>query len=99
MTLKSDAKFEEKMICCFKNNKNLLNFDLSTRNSQNFHFNWVLLCKVYNVWPKKCTEELSYMTLKSDAKFGEELTWRFKIDMRNLSNFELSTRKSQEFSL
>ena len=31
MTVKSDdAKFEEKLICCFKNDKNLLNFDLST---------------------------------------------------------------------
>ena len=39
MTLKSDAKFEEKLICCFKNDQNWVNFDLSTRNSQNFHFN------------------------------------------------------------
>ena len=53
MTLKSDAKFEEKLICCFKNDKNLVNFDLSTRNSQNFYFNWFLLTKVYNVWRKK----------------------------------------------
>ena len=28
------------------------------------------------------------MTLKRDAKFGEELTCRFKIDMRNLTNFD-----------
>ena len=53
MTLKSDAKFEEKLICCFKNDKNLVNFDLSTQNSQNVHFDWFLLCKVYNVLPKK----------------------------------------------
>ena len=31
MTLKSDAKFEEKLICCFKNDKNLVNFDPSTQ--------------------------------------------------------------------
>ena len=31
MKLKIDAKFEEKLICCLN-----LNFDLSTRNSQNF---------------------------------------------------------------
>ena len=49
MTLKRNAKFEEKLICCFKNDKNLLNFDLSTQNSQNFHFDWLLLCKVYKV--------------------------------------------------
>ena len=30
MTLKIDAKFEEKLIFCFKNDKNLVKFDLST---------------------------------------------------------------------
>ena len=30
MTLKTDAKFEEKLICYFKNYKNLVNFDLSS---------------------------------------------------------------------
>ena len=49
MTLKSDAKFEENLIYYFKNEKNLVNFDLSTRNSQNFYFDWFLLCNVYNV--------------------------------------------------
>ena len=53
MILKSDVKFEEKWICCFKNEKNLVNFDVSTRNSQNFYFDWFLLCKVYNVGSKK----------------------------------------------
>ena len=49
MKIKVDAKFEEKLICYFKNDKNLVNFDLSTQNSQNFHFDWFLLYKVYNV--------------------------------------------------
>ena len=31
-----DAKFEEKLIFCFKNDKNLVNFDLNTRKSQKF---------------------------------------------------------------
>ena len=30
MTLKIDAKFEEKLICCFKNDKNLVKFNAST---------------------------------------------------------------------
>ena len=38
------------------------------------------------------------MKLKRDAKFGEESTCRFKIDMRNLTNFDLSTHKSQKVS-
>ena len=39
------------------------------------------------------------MTMKNDAKFEEELTCQFKIDMRNLMNFDPSTRKSQKFAL
>ena len=36
MTLKIDAKFEEKLIFCFKNDKNLVNFDPSTKKSKKF---------------------------------------------------------------
>ena len=36
---------EEKLICCFKNDKNFVNFDLNSKNSQNFNFDWFLLCK------------------------------------------------------
>ena len=39
------------------------------------------------------------MRMKNDAKFEEDLTCQFKIDMRNLTNFDLSTRKSQKFEL
>ena len=39
------------------------------------------------------------MKLKRDAKFGEELTCCFKIGVRNLTNFNLSTQNSQRFLL
>ena len=39
------------------------------------------------------------MTVNNDAKFEEELTFRFKIDMRNLTNFDPSTQKPQKFEL
>ena len=39
------------------------------------------------------------MTMKNDAKFEEKLTCQLKIDMRNLTNFDPSTRKSQKFAL
>ena len=39
----------------------------------------------------KFTEELCVMTVKTDAKFEEEMTCRFKIDMRNLTKFDPST--------
>ena len=35
------------------------------------------------------------MKLKSDAKFERKLTCSLENDMRNLSNFHQSTRKSQ----
>ena len=39
------------------------------------------------------------MTMKNNAKFEEELTYHFKIDMRNLTNLDPSTRKSPKCSL
>ena len=35
----------------------------------------------------------------NDAKFEEELTCRFKIDMKNLMNFNPSSRKYHKFAL
>ena len=45
------------------------------------------------------TGELCVLTMKNDAKIEEELTCQFKIDMRNLTNFDPSTQKSQKFAL
>ena len=42
----------------------------------------------------KCTEELSLMTLKSDAKFEEHLPLGSKNDIINLVNFNASSGKS-----
>ena len=53
LILKTDAKFEQKLICCFKIDKNLVNFDPGTQKSPKFAL----------------TEELSFMTLKSNVKF------------------------------
>ena len=47
----------------------------------------------------KFPEELCVMTMKNDTKIEEELTFRFKIDMRNLTNFDSSTPKSKKFAL
>ena len=47
----------------------------------------------------KSTDELRVLTMKNDAKFEEELTGHFKTDIRNLTNFDLSTHKSPKFSL
>ena len=37
--------------------------------------------------------------MKNDAKSGKELTCQFNIDMRNLTNFDPSTQKSQKIAL
>ena len=47
----------------------------------------------------KIYRELCVIKMKNDAKIEEELTCQFKIDMRNLTNFDPSTQKSQKFAL
>ena len=47
----------------------------------------------------KFTGELCVMTMKNNAKFEGELTCQFKIGMRNMTTFDMSTRKSQKFAL
>ena len=51
MTLKSDAKFEEKLTLRSKYDMgNLVNFNASNGRSENLHFDVLLLSKVYYVW-------------------------------------------------
>ena len=94
MTLKSDAKFQEKPICCFKNDKNLVNFDPSTQVSK--------ICTLigpfranYIMFGLKKYRGLSFMKLKCHAKFEEKLTCGLENDVRNLANFRQNTRKFQ----
>ena len=47
----------------------------------------------------KFTEVLCIMAMKNNAKFEEELTFHFKTDMRNLTNFDSTTRKSKKTAL
>ena len=42
----------------------------------------------------KFTEELCVMTMKNNTKIELELTCRFKIDMKNFTNFDPSTKES-----
>ena len=44
----------------------------------------------------KFTEELCVMTMNNNAKFEGKLTFYFKTDMRNLTIFDSSTRKSKK---
>ena len=42
----------------------------------------------------KFAEDLCAMTRKNDIKIEEELTRQFKIDLRNLTNFDMRTLKN-----
>ena len=44
----------------------------------------------------KFTRELCVMAMKNDINFEKELTYQFKIDIRNLINFDPSAQKSQK---
>ena len=62
MTLKGDAKFKRKLTCGLKNDiKNLLNFQASSRKSQNLHFDRMLLSKAYKYLDEKIQK--SYVSL------------------------------------
>ena len=54
MTLKGDAKFKGKVTRGLKNDiKNLVNFHVSSRKSENLHFDGFLLSKTYKVSDEK----------------------------------------------
>ena len=93
MVLNIDAKFEGKITCAFKNDM---------RDLANFHRSMFESLKIGTLvgaftQSRKCmslnfTGQFCIMTMKNDAKSEEELTCQFKIDIRNLTNFDLSTQ-------
>ena len=62
-------------------------------------FSWDPFAQSRKYMSLQFTQQLQVMTLKNDGKSEEELTSRFKIDLRNLTNFDSSTRQSQKFAL
>ena len=102
MTLKTDAKFEEKRTCGLENGmKNSANFYQSTRKSQNcdFESNQNPYIQSRKYMSLKFTEELIIRTMKNSTKLEEELNCHFKSNIRNLMNFDPSIPKSQKFAL
>ena len=60
-------------------------------------FWWDLLIQSWKCMSLKSTDESYVMTMKNDTKFEEELTSHFKVDMRNVTNFDPNTWKSPKF--
>ena len=62
MTIKSDARFEEKLTLGSKNDiKNLMNFNANSGKSKSLHFDVLLLSKVYYFSTKKV--QTNYVSL------------------------------------
>ena len=84
-------RFEKKLTLGSKNDmRNLVNF-----NVRKLHVDVLLLWEVYYIRAKKSTEELCVVTLKSDAKFEEELTVCFEKWHEEFGDFWPNTRESQ----
>ena len=65
MTPKSDAKFEDKLNLGSKNNtRNLVNFNVMSVKSENFHFDVLLLSIAYKISAKKYRRIISNDTEK-----------------------------------
>ena len=98
MVPKTDANFERKLTCAFKNDiRNLANFNHCTFESLKIGTSMGSFDPQQKIYELKIYRGVMCHDMKSDAKFEEELTSHFKIDMRNLTNFDPSTRKSQKF--
>ena len=93
MTLNISVKFEGKLTCAFKNDmRSLANFHQSIfKNLKIGTFIGYCFIQIRKCMSLKFTREVYVMTMKNDPRFEEELTCQFKIDIRNLTNFDPST--------
>ena len=96
MTMKNYAKFERELVISKLTWRIWWILTWALESLKNFHFNGFLLSKVYIAWTKKSTEELSFMKLKKDAKFGEESTCRFKMCIRNLTILTMTLKFAEK---
>ena len=69
------------LTCCFKNGKNWWMLTRALKSLTNLHFDWLLLCKVFNVWAKEVHR--SYLSwhwrmqnLKKNWLVVWKMTWR-----------------------
>ena len=106
MTLKSDAKFKEKLTCGFKYDTRV-HFHSTTQKSEKFgllsglffewnHFDGLFLSNVCEVWTKKT--QRSYLSWNWTVMHNLNKPWPcgFKTGMRNWVNFHYSAQKSEK---
>ena len=88
MALNIGVKFAGKLTEAFKNDMMFERLKIAT-------FIGLLYPKCRKSISLKFLGELCVKTMKNDARFEEELTCHFKINMRNLTNFDPSTQKTE----
>ena len=94
MTLRSYANFEERLTGGLKKHEKFDKFSAEDLKCHNWNFDGILaFAQSRKGMTLKFTEELCVMTMKNNAKFEEELTFHFKTDSRNLTNFDTEHSK------
>ena len=85
------------LTCCFKNGKNWWMLTRALKSLTNLHFDWLLLCKVFNVWAKEVHRSyLSWHWRMQNLK--KKMTRGLENDMKNLPNIHQSTGKCQNWN-
>ena len=90
MALKIDAIFEGKLTCASKNDKFWPEYSKVSK----FGLWWDPYAQSRKCINLKFTGELCVMTIKKDAKFEEELTCQFKIEIEEFAEFWLEHSKN-----
>ena len=100
MTLTIDAKFEKKTDLCFQKwHGEFGKFSPKHWKVSKLGLWWYPFIQSRKCMSLKLTGELCVITMKNDAKFEQQLTCQFKIDMSNLTNFDPSNGKSRKVAL
>ena len=100
MIPKSGAKFKEKLTCGLENDlRNLANFHQNTWKCQNWYFHGIVLSQVENTWAKNLQRSYLWWYWRMMKNLKKNWLCRFKINIRNLTNFDSRTQKSQKFTL
>ena len=87
MTLKSDAKFEEKLTCCLENDEEFGKFSPEYVKVSKLELQWDPIVQSRKCMSLKFTEKLCVMTMRNETKIEEELTCRLKACVRYFSLF------------
>ena len=95
MIPKIGTKFEEKLLFCFKNDKNLVNFDRNNKKSKKFAL-W-LVPFVQSIQPLTKTVQWSYISWHWRVLQNLKKNWFGVWKMKNLTNFHQNTSKCQNW--